>query len=1003
MWDLGAVCPGTRILAINDLLVASTRHLMTSGVGIRFPALNHHRSVCRKTFVGALFAFALAGLLVGADAKAQHAWGQHLRGQFDVGMQAAATPVIDEDYESLETTWRVVPATPGLQVVSHERTRQQGPPQYSSDRSRQRRQGSDTGVEKVEFTCPAGYAMVLVHPIGKAPVIDDFRVSIDFISDQVGVQLAARVVLPRSLDKQTNKPIVTVVRSEKRYETPNSWATLSMEELPLLVKRQARILRATPSSPQIDERGAYIDGLVLVVPGTPEQGSIAIDRLTVHGVLTEAATDRNANGTQSASNDAIDLVDLSSAGFQINQREFYPRIWTYNGQAMAVIKQRGFNTVAFRAMPTEEIRAELTKAGLWMICPPPTPEQLLEAGFAKRWRRVLAWHYQGMADSAALDVARAVRQRLRDQDTELRRPMLAEPTQAFNAWSRLVDGLVISNRSSLYAGATATNGLGEIVNQVRPGTPLIGLVPTQHSPGLQSQLLAMAPAGAAPTSRTPGEVLRDVWSVLREPTIGLAVRSKYPLAAPNVERGGMSDALELANQTMLQLQPFFIGGARRSIVRTRTGREAAVRLSRERVDLLIPRDGVSQTEESLKDVAIGSVANAWRWTPVALQPVASVHPSTGHSAVRNPLTTRLFADRACLVLTEDYQAGQAIAAQAKQAANRLLQIRQNLAQASIARLMPQSAVALSGEASAAERVKLARQELGQSKSSQVQGRTFGAYQSAVRALAIVDPPSEGLGQGEDSLDSVPLACCIATKIYQSRLEALLSSTARGSNLLVGGDFEDIDLLRSVGWKHTLFRGHGSEKQLSEEQARVELVSEQAIQATRCLLMQGSRSTQVLEPTAWITTPKIALEKGQLVEITGWVNVVPPDDGEGYLTIADSLGGTELSLRVRSTKRWKPFRLLRRASEKTDVVVSFAVTGGVVARVDAVMARPVVIQRGSRRPKPQNTTPQNNMPQDIGQASVPVIRTTNDRSRDPSQPPNTAVETASASDRTKRGI
>jgi hypothetical protein len=57
-----------------------------------------------------------------------------------------------------------------------------------------------------------------------------------------------------------------------------------------------------------------------------------------------------------------------------------------------------------------------------------------------------------------------------------------------------------------------------------------------------------------------------------------------------------------------------------------------------------------------------------------------------------------------------------------------------------------------------------------------------------------------------------------------------------------------------------------------------------------------------------------------------------------LEIVDSLGGPELSLRIRETADWQPFRLIRGVSDTTDMTVTFALSGLGTACVDGVMVR-----------------------------------------------------------------
>jgi DNA-binding transcriptional LysR family regulator len=68
-----------------------------------------------------------------------------------------------------------------------------------------------------------------------------------------------------------------------------------------------------------------------------------------------------------------------------------------------------------------------------------------------------------------------------------------------------------------------------------------------------------------------------------------------------------------------------------------------------------------------------------------------------------------------------------------------------------------------------------------------------------------------------------------------------------------------------------------------------------------------------------------------------------------LEIIDSLGGQELALRVRRTEDWQPFRMIRGASETTDMTLSFALHGLGSACVDGVMVRSLAAKSAKRLP------------------------------------------------------
>ena len=144
-------------------------------------------------------------------------------------------------------------------------------------------------------------------------------------------------------------------------------------------------------------------------------------------------------------------------------------------------------------------------------------------------------------------------------------------------------------------------------------------------------------------------------------------------------------------------------------------------------------------------------------------------------------------------------------------------------------------------------------------------------------------------------------------VRQAEFEKSLPTLRGGENQLAGGDFEDLDQLRRLGWQHI-------EDPLAGIQSKVQLSGRGPQEGRYCLELSAQAATAasgrkiVARPLVWITSPPVRATAGEVLEISGWVRVSPPMSGSiDGLEIVDSLGGPELSLRVRSTQGWQPFR------------------------------------------------------------------------------------------------
>src|SRR3954451_18067574 len=95
--------------------------------------------------------------------------------------------------------------------------------------------------------------------------------------------MALRVVLPRSLDSQKRGMATAIIRGSV-YNWPGHWQELRVAEVPRLLAEQVRVMRATPGA-SIDAHEAYVDAIVLLVPGNPSGTDVGTDDLTVDGVV----------------------------------------------------------------------------------------------------------------------------------------------------------------------------------------------------------------------------------------------------------------------------------------------------------------------------------------------------------------------------------------------------------------------------------------------------------------------------------------------------------------------------------------------------------------------------------------------------------------------------------------------------------------------------------------------------------------------------------------------
>src|SRR5581483_8595147 len=110
-------------------------------------------------------------------------------------------------------------------------------------------------------------------------------------ANRPGIQLFARVVLPRSRDPQ-GQPLVAVLPGGI-YQNAGTWQALELAQVPALLETVGRGLRVT-YGPNVDLREAYVDRLLLNVAGGPGLTAIWIDDLHVAGLVETKTAARPA-------------------------------------------------------------------------------------------------------------------------------------------------------------------------------------------------------------------------------------------------------------------------------------------------------------------------------------------------------------------------------------------------------------------------------------------------------------------------------------------------------------------------------------------------------------------------------------------------------------------------------------------------------------------------------------------------------------------------------------
>ena len=137
--------------------------------------------------------------------------------------------------------------------------------------------------ERIRLHAGIGSYIYFSHAMGQARVIDELLPSVWIKSNRVGIRILANVVLPRTVDSHTGKPVSVWVHGSS-YNHVGRWEQLRIQNIPHLLQQQTRVLRAQ-LGPHVDPREAYIESILLNVYGGQGMTDVWIDDLEVMHLL----------------------------------------------------------------------------------------------------------------------------------------------------------------------------------------------------------------------------------------------------------------------------------------------------------------------------------------------------------------------------------------------------------------------------------------------------------------------------------------------------------------------------------------------------------------------------------------------------------------------------------------------------------------------------------------------------------------------------------------------
>lgn len=901
-----------------------------------------------------------------------------------LGAKVAAEPAVYEGFDGPGMKWRLSQEDHAAEVLAQECARDQARP--------------GGGSEWLIVAAPAGDSAHLIYSTPRLPVLDEVEARLWVKSNRPSIRLAARVVFPRSVDDVTHAPRTAIV-SGTQYDRVGGWQQLSLSDVPRLLAGQVRVIRATPGV-SIDPGEAYVDAIVLTVPGEPGGTTVWTDELEIDGIVLDRIEDSRTAGPPPTNNtpahesgvvqvgwrqelgsatgrsslgEAPD-VRLHGTTLSVAGKPFVPRAIEWNGEPLEFLADRGFNTVLLRQLPSPEQSAEAFQRGLWFICTPPLPDALDQHGLGQTTDRVLAWYLGSHVTSTELDYFRRWAERVRQHDPYPGRPVIVTPEVDWLPLSQSADALLVHHpRGSHVPSSAYAQWLDERPRLTRPGTPYWAQLDTQVDDVTRQQAAALAPlAETLDMGLDDGRLENLVQVACTHDCRGFVFLSSSRLDAMDAVTKRRASLLELINRRLQVIEPWLANGKIIGEAIAADGSSTAVVMQMERARLLVLDDerGASSEERMAGGARRSSHVDpprsfivpgvpesnqAYLLSLASLRSLPGKRIAGGYRVVLEP------EDDGFVLLTEDQHVVTGLRRRLERTGREVVALEKELAAAraesvsATGRRLEQLGYA---EAENTPSIARAQEQINRCDSLLASGRVQEAYLAASSARRILHQAADQQRERvmhTDDLTSVPLAQSYDTLVQQAQFLNSLGSLRGKDNLLQGGDFEDLGLLVQYGWRHV-------SHEVPDVDAQAELSAVRPYHGNFSLQLSADAKSRkrtasvITDAPVWITSPPMPVTAGQVVEITGWVRVPGSTDRRNTsLQIVDSLGGTELALDVNRTEGWQPFRMIRAVPQPTDVKITFALTGLGTASIDAVMVR-ALSPPAVRRLPPISSTP-----------------------------------------------
>jgi len=835
-----------------------------------------------------------------------------------------------DSFEGPQPTWSLTrEADCGVRELVHDRS-------FRDSRSGQ-------ASEHFRLQVGNGTYVYLAQSIGRTPIIQEFRPTLFLKSDRPSLQLMARVVFPRSIDRGTGQPLTSLLRGDM-YTTVGEWQQLAIRDAGKLLEQETRHLR-TQFGSEVDAREAYVDLIVLNAYSAPGAIELWIDDLEIDGYINldgqagpQVARRPAGQDAAPGDRDAIPAAATVQGGLLlVRGRPLVPRAIQHRGEPFEWLRSLGFNTIKLSASPSPSDLKEARRLGLWVIAPPPYADQ---PSPPEGYDPVIAWSLGSRLTDRDLLSTKELVSEVRALDGQPDRPLLAGVDAGLDEFSRLAN-LLSFERPTLGTTqelAASRDWLIGRTRLARPGTPCLATLETQRSTRLGEQLLLFGRGAPWDEDVDPQQLRLAAFQAIAAGARGFVFASEQALAIDTGPAALRTDAIRLVNMELKLLEPWIAAGqlTEESSAGDRGLQVSVLTTDRSRLLLLAQHAPAQQyvlgppPRSSLSVVVPGvsMSSQAYAVSLAAIKPLRISHTSTGAR-----ITLDDAPHAAAIVVTQDPLAMHHLNRTQTEFKLESCRLRYDIAARRLAHTMDiDRKLAELGHplAPAAGWLRDALDSLQQAQRLFTSNDFESSHAMTTKAEHLLARVRRGHWEQTAAAFPSPAASpCVAQFTTLPLHWSVADRVSRGQwgpNVQVAGDMESLEQMLKAGWQQQrpAPAGIGTDVSLSLADPH----SGRTALRLQAWPADSKLAPQVFEkPLVWVASSPVPVRQGQLARISGWIHgprqLAATTEG---LLVFDSVGGPDLGDRIRLTQGWREFTLYRAVPQTGELTVTFALTG-----------------------------------------------------------------------------